>query len=104
MTVWHLGEGPRRFTALRSAIGRISDRVLTQVLAELAEDGVVERDPVGWRLTPRGTELLPVLLVLFEWGQGIPARPAAAGAGSPVAPVRRAVVAPGKPVRRTAAG
>ncbi|MDV6271260.1 helix-turn-helix domain-containing protein [Rhodococcus globerulus] len=38
-----LGDGPRRFYELRSAVDGISDKMLTQTLRNFAADGLVER-------------------------------------------------------------
>lgn len=81
-----LGEGPRRFCELREAIPEISDRLLTERLKELEEEGIVVREvgsgrpiQVIYRLTPKGEALQPVLKTLQEWAHAWQA-----SAGSPV--------------------
>ncbi len=65
---------PARFNQLLSGIPGISDRVLTERLRELEQEGLVERlvDPgppvrVTYRLTARGAAVQPVLGAISEW-------------------------------------
>ncbi|MFF9499215.1 winged helix-turn-helix transcriptional regulator [Streptomyces sp. NPDC014656] len=75
LVVRELLGGERGYSELREALPRLSDKVLSERLAQLAEAGVVvrERRP-GWPptvrygLTPRGRELGPVLQALWDWG------------------------------------
>ncbi|TDC22540.1 transcriptional regulator [Streptomyces sp. 8K308] len=69
-----LGAEPLGFAELRRRIGPISDSVLSDRLAELAEAGVIERTvtdtrPPGVRygLTPAGEALLPILEQIAVW-------------------------------------
>jgi DNA-binding HxlR family transcriptional regulator len=77
MIVWRLLERPQRYAGLRDAIGDMSERVLTQALAELEEDGIVCREDGLWRLTPAGDALRPILEAMFAWGEAMPKRPGA---------------------------
>ncbi len=45
----------------------IATNVLADRLVRLQEDGVVERHVHGYRLTPKGIDLLPVLLEIIAW-------------------------------------
>lgn len=74
MIVASLGSGPSTFVALRRAVSGISDTVLSDRLAELAETGLVARtvDPgppvtVSYALTTSGRDLLPILDQLGVW-------------------------------------
>lgn len=74
MILSSLGSGPSTFAALRRAVGGISDTMLSDRLAELADAGLVARtvDPgppvtVSYALTPSGDGLLPILNQLGEW-------------------------------------
>jgi DNA-binding HxlR family transcriptional regulator len=74
MIVASLGGGPSTFVALRRAVTGISDTVLSDRLAELAEVGLVSRtvDPgppvtVSYALTASGEGLLPILDQLGAW-------------------------------------
>lgn len=69
-----LDDGPHGFAELRRAVGGISDSVLSDRLAELAEAGLVLRqvDPgppitAEYRLSPSGQALMPVLGSLASW-------------------------------------
>ena len=69
-----LGEGPRRFAALRRRIGGVSDKMLSQTLRTLADDGFVARTVhdempvrVEYSLTPLGEELAERLVALTDW-------------------------------------
>lgn len=74
MIIDALGAGALTFAAVRRAVPGISDAVLSDRLAELAEVTLVSRtvDPgppvaVSYALTPGGKELLPVLAQLGRW-------------------------------------
>jgi DNA-binding HxlR family transcriptional regulator len=69
-----LSQGPLRFTALKRAIGNISQRMLAQTLRALERDGYLSRKvfptippQVEYRLTPLGSSLLERLEPLVEW-------------------------------------
>jgi DNA-binding HxlR family transcriptional regulator len=66
--------GPQRYCALRDAVPDISDRMLSERLRQLEEEGIVERlvipeTPirVEYRLTPKGRALEPALEALGKW-------------------------------------
>ncbi|PQZ55421.1 MULTISPECIES: helix-turn-helix domain-containing protein [unclassified Microbacterium] len=74
MIVSSLGGGPSTFVALRRAVAGISDTVLSDRLAELAETGLVARTvdagppiTVSYALTASGEGLLPILDQLGQW-------------------------------------
>ncbi|MDN3495096.1 helix-turn-helix domain-containing protein [Planococcus sp. APC 4015] len=74
MIVSALGGGASTFVGLRRAVPGISDAVLSDRLAELADAGLVTRTvahgpPVGvsYALTDSGDRLLPILDQLGEW-------------------------------------
>ena len=69
-----LAEGVHRFMELKSAIGDISQRVLTQTLRQLERDGLVHRcvyptvpPKVEYGLTPLGQSLLEPLNGMIQW-------------------------------------
>lgn len=71
-----LTEGPRRFGELAKTVPGVSDRLLSERLRELEDEGVVERtvEPdapvrVSYALTPKGAELKPAIGKLREWAQ-----------------------------------
>jgi DNA-binding HxlR family transcriptional regulator len=76
LIVFSLEDGPLRFSAMKRAIGDITQRVLTENLRSLERDGYVTRTvnsgppvEVSYALTPLGTTLLEVLKPLVEWAE-----------------------------------
>ena len=72
----HLSAGPAGFRELSRAIDGISDSVLSDRLADLAEGGLIERkvDPgppvtVSYELTDRGRALMPALEQIAFWAR-----------------------------------
>lgn len=65
--------GMHRFDEIQADLG-ISRKVLTERLNHLVEHGVLERRPYDnrpryeYHLTPKGTELVDVLMVMAGWG------------------------------------
>ena len=64
----------RRFEEFQAKLG-VARRVLTERLAGLVADGVLERTPYQerperheYRLTPKGLALHPVIMSLVRWG------------------------------------
>ncbi|WP_205445305.1 winged helix-turn-helix transcriptional regulator [Tsuneonella flava] len=85
--------GPRRFSQLRTALPKISARVLTERLEGLERHGVIERqevtEPVPARfyaLTEWGMAAEPAILALCRWGLSARAHDPGIGV-SPVAAV-----------------
>lgn len=81
--IWHLREGPRRFSELRVDIPPVSPKVLSQRLRELQERGVLERrvlptspPSVEYSLTPLGRQLIPALTAIVEVGHQLKAQTA----------------------------
>lgn len=74
----HLKEGALHYGELRALIPRLSDKMLTQRLRDLEEQGLVTRSKTGGRgarsaysLTRRGQSLRPALQALHDWGEAI---------------------------------
>lgn len=72
--IFHLGEGPQRFTGLKSGIDGVSQRMLTVTLRGLERDGIVSRTMfpvipprVDYALTPLGATLLDAAGALMSW-------------------------------------
>lgn len=77
MIVSSIGSGASTFGALRRAVPGISDAVLSERLAGLAEAGLVVRTvspgpptAVAYALSDSGERLLPILGQLGEWAAG----------------------------------
>jgi DNA-binding HxlR family transcriptional regulator len=71
-----LTEGPQRFAQLARAVPGLSDRLLSQRLRELEEEGLVEREVeagtpvrVTYSLTEKGADLGPTLGELKQWAR-----------------------------------
>jgi DNA-binding HxlR family transcriptional regulator len=66
--------GRRRFDEIQDSLG-VATNVLSQRLATLVEEGIVERhrysehpERFEYRLTEKGRDLQPILLALLGWG------------------------------------
>ena len=71
-----LTEQPLRFGELARAVPGLSDRLLSQRLRELEEQGVVEREVeagspvrVTYSLTEKGADLKPAIHELRQWAR-----------------------------------
>lgn len=71
-----LTERPMRFGELRKAVPGLSDRLLSQRLRELEDEGLVEREVeagtpvrVTYALTAMGSELGPAIGELRSWAK-----------------------------------
>ncbi|WP_411681807.1 winged helix-turn-helix transcriptional regulator [Clostridium thailandense] len=69
-------EGTKRFGELKKSIGSISQKMLTQQLREMEEDGLVTRKAyaeipprVEYSLTEDGMSLKPILDSMWAWGK-----------------------------------
>lgn len=72
-----LDGGPRRFSELERSVGGVSQKMLTQSLRQMEEDGFVTRTVfaevpprVECELTPLGQSLHIILDAMEEWGEG----------------------------------
>lgn len=79
--VWHLSEGPRRFSELRRDLPMISAKMLSTRLRDLEQRGVVNRavmatspPSVEYDLTDLGMELVPAIRALVEVGRKLKQR------------------------------
>jgi DNA-binding HxlR family transcriptional regulator len=72
--LWKIHEGHTRFTELKKVIAFISDKVLSDELAELESTGLLSRKVfaevplrVEYALTQTGESLLPILDAMQRW-------------------------------------
>jgi len=75
LILWYLSNGTLRYSELRRALGTITQKMLTQSLRELEENGLITRTvypvvppKVEYTLTEEGERLIPVFKMLQEWG------------------------------------
>ncbi|WP_192361757.1 winged helix-turn-helix transcriptional regulator [Mesorhizobium mediterraneum] len=74
--LYHLFDGPRRLSVLKTLVPDITQKVLIQQLREMEEHGLIRREifaeipsRVEYSATRLGLSLEPILLALCEWGQ-----------------------------------
>lgn len=66
-------KGRTRYTDFLKAEEGIATNVLADRLARLEEDGIVEKEPAArgtsgsYRLTPKGVDLLPLMIEIVAW-------------------------------------
>lgn len=75
LILWHLEEGERRYNELRRLIPGVSQKMLSQQLKELEQDGLIERKVfpetpprVEYAMTPYGKTLRPIFDIMYDWG------------------------------------
>ncbi|WP_409343288.1 winged helix-turn-helix transcriptional regulator [Paenibacillus sp. MBLB4367] len=76
LLLYYLIGGCKRFNELRRICPSITQRMLTLQLRELEEDGIVHREvyhevppKVEYSLTEFGRTLVPIILLMKEWGE-----------------------------------
>lgn len=77
LVVSALAERTLRFTELRSTVGGVAAKVLTQTLRALERDGVLRRKVyaevpprVEYSLTPLGRSLIEPITAIQDWAEG----------------------------------
>lgn len=68
VVVLNLFSGSKRYSDLLRLASGVPERVLTQVLHELEDDGVVRKTDGHWRLTELGFGLITAMNGLLAWG------------------------------------
>ena len=75
--LYWLAESPKHFAGLRQVMPGISQKVLTEQLRELVNEGIVKREPQGaipapveYSLTEYGQSVLPLVEDVRVWGRG----------------------------------
>ncbi len=74
--IWNLRDGKKRFGELKKILVTINDKMLSQVLKELEEQGVVNRKvfeivppKVEYSLTKEGKKILPIMQAMSDYGE-----------------------------------
>jgi DNA-binding HxlR family transcriptional regulator len=74
--LWIIRDGRKRFGEIKRLIPAITQKMLTQQLRELEQDGIIHREvhpvvppKVEYSLTDYGRTLIPVLQAMAEWGE-----------------------------------
>lgn len=74
LALWRLQDGTKRFTELRRNMPGVTQKMLTQQLRQLEQDGLVSRKifpqvppKVEYTLTATGEELCALLQTLAQW-------------------------------------
>lgn len=77
LIIFNLLDGTKRFGKLKASLGTISQKVLTQQLRAMEEDGLISRKVyaevpprVEYCLTEVGMSLKSILDVMYDWGEG----------------------------------
>lgn len=72
-----LQHSPMRTGEIKRALGNITDKVLSDQLKELQNDGLINRHDykqippkVEYTITEKGKTLLPIINQMFDWGVG----------------------------------
>jgi DNA-binding HxlR family transcriptional regulator len=75
IVIWNLRKQKMRYGELKKALVTINDKMLSQVLKELEEQGVVSRKVyevvpprVEYSLTKEGKKLLPIMQAMNDYG------------------------------------
>ena len=76
LVFWNLRDGTKRFGELKKILVGVNDKMLTQVLRELEQSGIVNRKvhlvvppKVEYTLTKEGKKLVPVMKLMESWGE-----------------------------------
>lgn len=76
LILWHLADKTLRFSELKRTIPNVTQKMLTQQLRELENDGLIYRKvyaqvppKVEYSLTEDGQSLIPILREMSRWGK-----------------------------------
>jgi len=77
LILWHLIDKTLRFNEVRKLIPNATPKMITQQLRELEADNLVNRKvypvvppKVEYSLTELGQTIVPILLAMYDWGNG----------------------------------
>ncbi|MBD2870265.1 winged helix-turn-helix transcriptional regulator [Paenibacillus arenilitoris] len=76
LIMWHVNQGSIRYNELRRSIPGISQKMLSQQLKELEQDGIIHREVypetpprVEYNITDYGHTLDPIFDLMDAWGE-----------------------------------
>ena len=76
LTLYHLGQGPKRFSQIASSLPTATPKILTERIVALERYGLICRPNrmrgETYELTPKGADLLKILDQLEIWSRGFP--------------------------------
>lgn len=74
LIVYTLLSGPKRFKEIKATIPQMSDKMLSDRMKELEQEGIVKRHVypetpvrIEYTLTPKGESLKPVIDAIQQW-------------------------------------
>jgi len=75
--IYHLIEGPLRYSELRKQMPSVTERTLSLQLKTLESDGIIDRKvyttkpslKVAYMLTDIGKSLIPLINAITDWGR-----------------------------------
>jgi DNA-binding HxlR family transcriptional regulator len=75
--IYHLIEGPLRYSELRKQMPSVTERTLSLQLKTLESDGIIDRKvyttkpplKVEYMLTDLGKSLIPLINAIADWGR-----------------------------------
>ena len=74
LMLWHLNDGTKRYKELERIVPGVSQKMLTQQLKELENDGLISRTAypeipprVEYSLTELGKNAFPILKMMHSW-------------------------------------
>lgn len=78
MMLFHLKDGALRSGELQRTMIGIANKMFTQTARELEKDGLIKRiihpvipPKVEYKLTRKGQSVLPIIMLLADWGHNV---------------------------------
>jgi len=76
LIIWTLRDETKRFNEIKRSLVTINDKMLSQTLKKLVEQGILNRKShnsippkVEYSLSELGKQLLPVFILMQQWGE-----------------------------------
>ncbi len=78
LVLWYLKDEILRYGEIKKILGKITQKMLTQTLRELEKNGLITRKvypvvppKVEYTITENGKKLIPIFIMLQEWGDDV---------------------------------